>query len=126
VISPPGRRARSTISVLTSLHYDAEMVCVVPPRAFRPPPKVDSAVVRFVRHDRKYDIGAVDRFEKFVRFCFRSKRKSLLNNLNSAYPVRREELEQMIGEICGPGHVRAEEIDLETFIRLSQAIFQRL
>jgi 16S rRNA (adenine1518-N6/adenine1519-N6)-dimethyltransferase len=126
VSSPPGRRARSTISVLTQLYYDSETVCKVPPDSFRPPPKVDSAVVKFTRHDRVYDIENHARFAKFVRFCFAGKRKNLLNNLNSAYPIRREELQEIITEVCGNAQIRAEQMEIETFISLSKEIFSRL
>jgi 16S rRNA (adenine1518-N6/adenine1519-N6)-dimethyltransferase len=126
VTSPPGRRARSTISVLTSLYYDSEMVCDVPPEAFRPRPNVDSAVVRFVRHARSYGIDNPERFEKFIRFCFRNKRKNLLNNLNSAYPIRREELEKLIGELFSSRQIRAEQMELDHFITLYNAILSRI
>jgi 16S rRNA (adenine1518-N6/adenine1519-N6)-dimethyltransferase len=119
VSSPLGRRARSTISVLTSLYYDSEIICGVPPDSFRPPPKVNSAVVRFARHNREYEIDDFVRFEKFVRFCFASKRKNLLNNLNSAYPIARDELEKIITETCGSPKIRAEQLDLDTFVTLS-------
>jgi 16S rRNA (adenine1518-N6/adenine1519-N6)-dimethyltransferase len=126
VTSPPGRRARSTISVLTSLYYDSEMVCDVPPEAFRPRPKVDSAVVRFVRHNRSYGIDNPERFEKFIRFCFRNKRKNLLNNLNSAYPIRRDELEKLIEELFTTRQIRAEQMELDQFITLYNAILSRV
>lgn len=126
VVSPPGKRARSTISLLVSLHYDGEIVCTVPPRAFRPVPKVDSAVVRFRRHGRDYGIADPARFEKFVRFCFAGKRKSLLNNLNSAYPLRKDDLEMIIVDLCGSPTIRAEQLELRTFIRLYDTLIPRL
>jgi 16S rRNA (adenine1518-N6/adenine1519-N6)-dimethyltransferase len=126
VTSPPGRRARSTISVLTELYYDSEIVYRVSPDAFRPPPKVESAVVKFLRHNRVYVIDDIQKFEKFVRFCFAGKRKNLLNNLNSAYPIRRNELSEIITSICGTPQIRAEQMELETFIRLANEIFSRL
>jgi 16S rRNA (adenine1518-N6/adenine1519-N6)-dimethyltransferase len=126
VSSPLGRRARSTISVLTSLYYDSEIICGVPPDSFRPPPKVNSAVVRFARHNREYEIDDFVRFEKFVRFCFASKRKNLLNNLNSAYPIARDELEKIITETCGSPKIRAEQLDLDTFVTLSGVIFNQV
>jgi len=125
VSSPPGRRARSTISVLTELYYDSEKVCDVPPTAFRPVPKVDSAVVRFVRHDRTYPIDNPARFEKFVRNCFKNKRKNLLNNLNAAYPIPRGEIEEIIIDICGSPQIRAEQLELDTFIALAKNILSR-
>lgn len=126
VTSPPGRRARSTISVLTQLYYDSEIVCKVPPESFKPPPKVDSAVVKFMRHKHVYGIENLARFEKFVRFCFAGKRKNLLNNLNSAYPIKREELHEIIASVCGSPQIRAEQMEIETFIELSKNIFSRL
>ncbi len=125
VASPPGRRARSTISVITSLYYDCRTVCGVPPRSFTPPPKVDSSVVLFTRHDRPYAIDNLPRFEKLVRFCFASKRKSLLNNLNSAYPIKRDELEEIVTRLFGSSTIRAEQLTLDDFIRLAQEIFRR-
>ncbi len=126
VTSPPGRRARSTISVLTELYYDSEKVCNVPPSAFRPVPKVDSAVVRFVRHDRSYPVDNPIRFEKFVRNCFKNKRKNLLNNLNAAYPIPRPEVEKIIVEVCGTPQIRAEQLELEVFFALAKNILSRL
>jgi len=126
VSSPPGKRSRSTISVLTELYYDSRIVCTVPPESFSPPPKVDSAVVAFTRHGRTYDIDNLKRFEKFVRFCFAGKRKNLLNNLNSAYPIAREELAGIITDICGSDKIRAEQLELDIFITLAGAVFERL
>lgn len=119
-------KARSSITVLISIYYDCSLECDVPPESFTPPPKVDSAVVRFNRHNRTYDVGDFDRFAKFVRFCFAGKRKTLLNNLNSAYPLTRDQLLAIIQNRCGERPVRAEQINLETFILLSKDIFNRL
>lgn len=126
VISPPGRKARSTISVLTEIFYDSQIICKVPPESFKPRPKVDSAVVKFVRHDKKYSVVNFPRFTKFVRFCFASKRKNLVNNLNSAYPIKRDELSKLITRICGSPQIRAEQLELDTFIILANEIFSRL
>lgn len=126
VISPPGRRARSTISVLTALYFDSEIVCEVPPSSFAPPPKVDSMVVKFVRHGRHYPVSDPDRFAKFVRFCFAGKRKTLLNNLNSAYPVTREEMAAILTQVIGSTQLRAEQLELDSFIALYDAVIGRL
>jgi 16S rRNA (adenine1518-N6/adenine1519-N6)-dimethyltransferase len=126
VASPPGRKARSTISVITSLYYDCRTVCAVPPQSFTPAPNVDSTVVMFTRHDRRYPVDNLPRFEKMVRLCFAGKRKSLLNNLNSAYPIRREELGEMVIRLFGSGTIRAEQLTLDDFIRLAQEVFSRV
>jgi len=123
--SPSGKKARSSISVITSLYYDSDVTKMVPPAAFEPPPQVDSAVVRFVHHDRKYDVGDALRFEKFVRSCFVGKRKNLLNNLIAAYSIPREEASRIIVEICGSDRIRAEQLELADFVALSKAIYAR-
>lgn len=125
VASPPGKKARSTISVLTELFYDCEKVCDVPPESFRPPPKVDSAVIKFTRHGRTYDIPNIDRFRKFVRFCFAGKRKNLVNNLNSAYPIPKDEIASIVEDVTGNAKIRAEQLNLDVFITLANSIFER-
>ncbi|MEZ5360290.1 MAG: 16S rRNA (adenine(1518)-N(6)/adenine(1519)-N(6))-dimethyltransferase RsmA [Candidatus Zixiibacteriota bacterium] len=125
VASPPGKRARSTISVLTELYYDCKKVCDVPPESFTPPPKVDSVVIKFTRHGRQYDIPNFERFRKFVRFCFSGKRKSLVNNLNSAYPIPKDEIEAIVTDLTGESKIRAEQLSLDQFIKLASTIFER-
>ncbi len=49
VVSGPGSRDYGYLSVWTQLICEVEMICKVPAAAFLPPPKVDSAAVRFVR-----------------------------------------------------------------------------
>jgi 16S rRNA (adenine1518-N6/adenine1519-N6)-dimethyltransferase len=69
------------------LSADIELLFEVKPAAFHPPPKVDSAVLRFEPHDRAAELGIADRldFLRFVALCFRQKRKTLRNNLAPPY-----------------------------------------
>jgi 16S rRNA (adenine1518-N6/adenine1519-N6)-dimethyltransferase len=83
----PGTRNYGYLSVLTQLHARPKILCDVPRAAFRPPPKVDSAVVLLEPRDAKAVWGIADR-EAFLRFasdCFRHKRKTLRNNLTARY-----------------------------------------
>jgi len=126
VISPPGRKSRSTLSVLTELYFDSRMVIKVPPESFDPPPQVHSAVVLLTHHGHDFGIKGAERFRKFVRNCFAAKRKSLLNNLNSAYPLPRQVLEKIINDNLEKAGIRAEQLSLQDFIKLSQKIFEIL
>jgi len=70
------------------LSADIELLFEVKPAAFHPPPKVDSAVLRFQPHDRAAELGIAGRrldFLRFVALCFRQKRKTLRNNLAAQY-----------------------------------------
>ena len=59
----------------------------MPPKAFHPPPKVDSAVVRLDPRDRAAELGIADpaALAEFIGRCFQHKRKTLLNNLGDRY-----------------------------------------
>ncbi len=81
----PGSREYGYLSVRTWLHAAAEMSFEVKPSAFHPPPRVDSAVVRFTPRDRLAEFELDEAFLRFAGQCFRQKRKTLRNNLTSLY-----------------------------------------
>ena len=72
----------SLLSVAVQCYADARMVCSVPPSAFRPPPKVRSAVLRLDVREVPA-VAAADRegFFEVVRAGFSSPRKQLHNSL---------------------------------------------
>jgi len=80
----PGTRDYGFLSVQTQLLSTVELLFDVPADAFRPRPKVDSAVVRLTpRYDTTIPNHA--RFLEFVSRCFRQKRKTIRNNLAPYY-----------------------------------------
>jgi 16S rRNA (adenine1518-N6/adenine1519-N6)-dimethyltransferase len=84
VTAHPGTRAHGFLSVQTQLLSTPELLFHVPASAFRPPPKVDSAVVRLIP---KLDLPVPDQaaFLHFAGLCFRQKRKKIRNNLLDVY-----------------------------------------
>lgn len=82
----PGSRDYGYLSVQTQLAAVPELLFTVPAGAFRPPPKVDSAVVRLtpIAHSELRDIDR-QAFLHFVGLCFRHKRKTIRNNLSGNY-----------------------------------------
>ena len=86
ITARPGSRAYGYLSVEAQLYADVRMLFEVRPSAFRPPPKVDSALIGFALHSRAdLGIGSPGEFLKFVRLCFQHKRKTIRNNLAAAY-----------------------------------------
>jgi len=79
----PGTRDYGYLTVQTRLFSDPEILFRVPPAAFHPPPKVESAAVRLNMHDPA--VESPSRFLEFVGHCFRHKRKTLRNNLAPIY-----------------------------------------
>jgi 16S rRNA (adenine1518-N6/adenine1519-N6)-dimethyltransferase len=85
LVAGPGSRDYGYLTVLTQSWAEARFVVKVPPGAFRPPPKVDSAVVHLqALPEVAPDLEA---FLQFAGLAFRQKRKNLRNNLAQAYPA---------------------------------------
>jgi 16S rRNA (adenine1518-N6/adenine1519-N6)-dimethyltransferase len=116
ITAAPGSRDYGYLSVTVQLAADAELLFEVKPAAFYPPPKVDSAVVRFQARDRAAELGVADRqdFLRFVSLCFRQKRKTLRNNLSTRYGA--------VVDGWPEAALRAEQITLERFA----AMYRRL
>lgn len=83
ICEPPGSKKYGILSVLTQLFYKTELLFHVPPQVFKPPPKVDSAVIRLVRKiDFHLDCDEVLLF-KLVKLSFQQRRKTLRNSLKT-------------------------------------------
>src|SRR5262249_31035227 len=71
VAAAPGSRDYGILSVLYALWAEVDIVVQVPPGAFRPPPKVESAVLRARFLDRpRAQVADPQAFERFLRTAF--------------------------------------------------------
>jgi 16S rRNA (adenine1518-N6/adenine1519-N6)-dimethyltransferase len=85
ITTGPGSRDYGYLSVLVQYHCAASKLFDVPPFAFKPAPKVDSAVVRLTFRERPaVVVNDEARFFAVVRACFAQRRKTILNNLKAA------------------------------------------
>lgn len=87
LIARPGTRDYGYLTVRTQSRAEVELLFNVGPGAFRPPPKVDSAVVR-LKPLANPAVEDINGFLKFAGICFQQKRKTLRNNLRSFYGDR--------------------------------------
>ncbi len=115
ICSEHDRKSYGSLSIMTQLLSRPELVMSLPPDAFSPPPKVDSAVVRFTWR-RQIDEDVIDDFQVFVRAGFAMRRKKLVNNLVRLYPkdLVCEALEKL--EISTT--IRGEAISPQDFLKL--------
>jgi 16S rRNA (adenine1518-N6/adenine1519-N6)-dimethyltransferase len=82
VTARKGSRDYAFLSVLCRLYAEPQYLFAVSGGAFRPPPRVTSAVVRLtMRRERAVDPA----FVEFVKRCFSQPRKKLVNNLAGRY-----------------------------------------
>jgi 16S rRNA (adenine1518-N6/adenine1519-N6)-dimethyltransferase len=84
MVSKAGGSEFSRLSVMLQARYDMELVLEVPPEAFDPQPKVNSAVVRMIPR-RDFDLNDAQwrALEKVVAAAFSQRRKMLRTNLSS-------------------------------------------
>jgi 16S rRNA (adenine1518-N6/adenine1519-N6)-dimethyltransferase len=111
----PGSRDYGYLSVLAQAQACVERLFEVPAAAFRPQPKVESAVVHLTPRDAASEFGITDvrAFLRFASACFRHKRKTLRNNLAGAYPKE-------IVDTLPEGKLRAEQLPVAELARLSR------
>jgi 16S rRNA (adenine1518-N6/adenine1519-N6)-dimethyltransferase len=94
LVARVGTGEYGVLTVLTGLHADVTRILSLPPGAFRPPPKVHSAVVRLVFRPPTVAIPDQDLFVRMVRTMFTQRRKTIGNALKpfgaerGADPVR--------------------------------------
>ncbi len=113
----PGNRIYGRLSVMLQLVCEVTQLFTVPPGAFRPPPKVDSAVVRLRPRapDQRPDVDA-DSLSRVVRTAFSQRRKTLSNALSPLLSAER------IAETGIDPRARAETLSPADFIRLTKAL----
>ncbi|HQU93777.1 MAG TPA: 16S rRNA (adenine(1518)-N(6)/adenine(1519)-N(6))-dimethyltransferase RsmA [Pyrinomonadaceae bacterium] len=92
ITAKPGDSERGFLTVLVEAAFEVEKLFDVPANAFRPVPKVTSSVARFVPEGKKIEND--ESFRKMLSVAFSQKRKTILNNLKTAFPDARERLER--------------------------------
>ncbi|MBS1797250.1 MAG: ribosomal RNA small subunit methyltransferase A [Acidobacteria bacterium] len=86
ITAPPGDSERGFLTVLTEAYLKTGKLFEVPPSAFRPAPKVWSAVVRLIPRETAPDPEAEKLFRTLASVGFARKRKTILNNFRALPP----------------------------------------
>jgi 16S rRNA (adenine1518-N6/adenine1519-N6)-dimethyltransferase len=81
LVAPVGTGEYGVLTILAGLHADVTRVLSLPPGAFRPAPKVSSAVVRLTFHAPRVPVSDAALFTRVVRSIFQQRRKMLSNAL---------------------------------------------
>ena len=116
----PGSRAFGALSVRVQYKAACELICHVPAKAFYPPPKVDSAVVRLRPRPTLPAADDPKRLETLVKLGFAAKRKMLRNNLKSV--VDSDRLTQLLEQLNINSQARAEDISVPQWVELSNSL----
>jgi 16S rRNA (adenine1518-N6/adenine1519-N6)-dimethyltransferase len=118
----PGTRDYGYLSVVTQFYSRPEFALRLPPAAFRPPPKVASALVtlKFPGQAASFEPQEAAHFLDFVKTCFAQKRKTLSNNLRAVSMPERTR--RLLGELKLREDARAEQLTVAQFLALYRII----
>lgn len=118
--APVGTKSYGAVSVLIRLTAERTGLHPVARTCFAPPPNVNSALVAFRRtRDWGPELGRVRRL---VQASFAHRRKTLANSVELAGLADREQAVAALGRLGRPADARAESLEPEELLRLSELI----
>ena len=117
MVAEPGSKDFSRLSVMLQYRYTMDKLIDVPPEAFQPPPKVDSAIVRMIPHE-VHELPEVDVkvLGEVVQAAFSQRRKMLRNTLAEYRDV--VDFEGLGFDLSR----RAEAVSVAKYVALAQAV----
>jgi 16S rRNA (adenine1518-N6/adenine1519-N6)-dimethyltransferase len=120
----PGSKDFGAYSVKLRLFARPEGRFAVPRTCFMPPPRVDSAVLRLVRRPLAEDPALLEAAARAADAAFAQRRKTIRNSLKSTLGVDASLLEAMLAQAGIDGGSRAEELPVDRFIALGEALLE--
>ena len=122
MVSPPGSREYGALSVNVQAIAHAEIVRIVPPRSFVPPPKVDSAVVRVTPLAQPIvPENEIEAFRTFVLAVFGMRRKQIGTILRAIWGISGDQAQRILSQAEIDPMMRPETLSAGTFATLLRA-----
>lgn len=115
----PKSKSYGSLTVYLNYYFHINYLFTVSKDAFTPAPKVESAVINFKRKEIKPKVKNEKVFFKLIEDSFKMKRKTLKNNLK-AYNWNK--IKNVLEKNNLNENIRAEELDLEIFIEISNIL----
>jgi len=112
--APPGSKTYGITSVLLQAFYNVEYLFTVGPEVFDPPPKVQSAVIRFVRNEKLTLDCDEKKFKAIVKMAFNQRRKMM-----------RKSLKILLNDSIKDDEIftkRPEQLSVEEFVEITNLI----
>jgi 16S rRNA (adenine1518-N6/adenine1519-N6)-dimethyltransferase len=117
MVAGPGSKTYGRLSVMLQWRYQMELLFIVPPEAFDPPPKVESAIVRMIPIAEPLACDA-SALERVVTQAFSQRRKVIRNCLSGMFKEN-----ELIDAGVDP-QTRPETIPLEQYVTLARRLAQ--
>lgn len=121
-----GTKAYGAITLAVRYYAEASMVCLVPPEAFVPAPKVWSAVLKLEILDKPpVSVCDTKKLLALVKAAFGQRRKTFLNSVGNAasLAVEKEAVKKALQRLGISETVRGEALDLTQFAQITDLLF---
>jgi len=125
ICAKPGSKAYGSLSLFCQMLGDCKIILPIPPSAFSPRPKIDSAVVEIIPLEGLRFEADFELFQKIAQFAFQARRKTLLNGLSGKFGLEKTEMEGLVRSLGIEPSRRAETLSLEEFARLARGIGEK-
>lgn len=119
----PGGKEYGALSLIMQYYAEAKILFKVPKTVFMPQPKVESVVLRLVVRDEPLVKDVDEKFlMKTIHAGFAMRRKTLENNLCSAFLLDRAQVKAILRAADLPESIRGEQLNLQAYAKLSRVV----
>lgn len=126
ILAKPSSPDYGILTLSANFYGEARKIWGVPRSCFRPIPKVNSMLIRFEPYQVPRFQGLSERnFFRVVKAAFGKRRKTLANALSMGLPLSKQKILEILERCRIANRSRAENISLEGFANLADALFDR-
>lgn len=115
----PNSKTYGRLSVMAQYYCDIIPVLEVPPHAFKPAPKVDSAVVKLIPKSQRLPLNNIKTLSQVTALAFNQRRKSIRNSLQNI--ITKSELLELEIDL----NTRAENLSLNDYCKIANFVFSK-
>jgi len=112
----PGSKSYGYISIFSSYYATSNVMFDVPPKCFKPAPKVASSVIKFTNKNKKQPNPP---FFEFIKHAFGMRRKTILNSLASFRQLEKNQAGQIVSRCNLDPFLRPDRLSVSDFLRLT-------
>ena len=125
IVADEGSKDYGILSIACQYYAECEMLFKVPSSSFLPAPKVDSSVIELKMRERPIVSSEKDDFFRLVKAAFGQRRKTFVNSVSNILCIDKTIVQKAILDIGKAENVRAEQLSIEEFDKLTQILFNK-